>query len=286
MNLKALRNKMNSTKKTQQTTRAMKMVAASKLRKAQDNIVNARPYAYRLREVIQKISSHPELKHPFLEKPQKVEQVLVVVLTSDRGLCGGFNASVCKGMQGWLESHRSRYSRIDMICIGGKGESFFKRRGLVPLETITHMARSIRYEMAQEIAEKVLQFFVSGQYQEVHFVYNEFKSALSQKVCYEQLLPVMPAGWENVQGFSQDFIFEPSVEAILDLLLKKYFAIEVYRVMQESMASEHGARMSAMENATRNAGEVIDRLQLEYNKGRQAKITTELVEIVSGAQAL
>ena len=288
-NLKDLKGKIISTKKTQQTTKAMKMVSAAKLRRAQDNIVAARPYAKRLMSVIQRMATNPNVSHPYLNKENKTpENLLLVVLTSDRGLCGGFNSAINKYTDKFLKEKSSQYKNIDLFFVGKKGFEFFKKRGIEGKEKILDLARIISYSVAEDISEKILALYQAGVYDEVRIIYNEFKSAISQEVVDERLLSVEP-DTSLVEGdteFSSDFVFEPEIDEILDDLLEKHFAIQIYRCLQESVASEHGARMSAMENASNNAAEMIDALELEYNKLRQAKITTELIEITSGAEAL
>lgn len=291
-NTKDLRIKISSTVKTQQTTKAMKMVSAAKLRRAQNAITNARPYAQRLYGVIHRIAETHRVEHPLLAPAPKQGRVLLVVLTSDRGLCGGFNNNIIKYAWNWYKQNQSNYEQIDFFYIGRKGSDVLKKRGAQAVETITNLAHDIKYPLAAGVAERLWTYYLNGEYSEIRMVYNEFKSAISQKVVDEQLLPIvsgqaqteMPA--ENPGGFSKDFIFEPKPEMILDQLLMKHFAVQVYRAMQESLASEHGSRMAAMENATKNAGEMIRNLTLFYNKVRQAAITTELIEITSGAEAL
>ncbi|MGE3973098.1 MAG: ATP synthase F1 subunit gamma [Bdellovibrionales bacterium] len=288
-NTKDLRNRIASVKNTQQTTKAMKMVSAAKLRKAQHAIVNSRPYAYRLRSVISKIASSKNISHPFLIQKENPSSVLMIVLTSDRGLCGGFNSSVLKAADRYYKENKTKYSKVDVYCIGRRAGDFFRKRSVEPLEVVTNLVKDIRYGMAQALTARVLEWYGTGAYDEVQIVYNEFKSAIAQIVVKETLLPVAAevtaeqnVDTENTPGI----IFEPSPEVILDQLLEKHFAVQVYRCMQESIASEHGARMNAMENATKNAGEAIRNLTLTLNKIRQAAITTELIEITSGAEAL
>ena len=288
--LKDLRDKIASTQKTKQTTKAMKMVSAAKLRRAQENIVNARPYARKLLDVIQRMAMNTSVSHLFLKRdhvPNEKPKLLLVVVTSDRGLCGGFNNAICKYTENFLKEKKDNYEKIDFIFIGRKGASYFKRKGLISKKDILNLVRNINYQLAADISETILEAYSSQEYTQVRLIYNEFKSALAQDVVDEQILPVQRGDVKDTdQSFSGDFVFEPKIEDILDTLLKKHFAIQIYRCLQESVASEHGARMSAMENATKNAGEVISSLSLKYNKARQAKITTELIEITSGANAL
>jgi F-type H+-transporting ATPase subunit gamma len=283
-NLQDIRSKINSTKKTQQTTKAMKMVSAAKLRKAQERIVNARPYAYRINDVIQKLAKSKKLEHPLLGHPKEHGKVLLVVLTSDRGLCGAFNGSIIKYARQYYQREKNNHSKMDFLFIGKKGFDYFKKLGIKPVDVIQNLATDISYGMAADISEKLLQYYMEGEYSEIRLIYNEFQSAISQVVTDKVLVPIRHE--EGKENDTLDFIFEPAPELILDLLLTKHFAVQVYRSLQESVASEHGSRMSAMENATRNAGEMIKQMTLNYNKIRQAAITTELIEITSGAEAL
>ena len=285
--LKDIRMRIESTKNTQQITKAMKLVSAAKLRKAQHNITNMRPYAIGLKQVICNIAATQKVSHPLMTKKENVKNVLLVVLTSDRGLCGSFNSSIIKFADRYYADNKASYEKIDFIFIGKRGADFFARRKIKGVESITKLDKDISYSMAKEIAEKLIAHYEGGNYDEVRLVYNEFKSAISQKVVCETLLPVefVKSSFEGT-NFSPDMIFDPAPEKIIEELLKKNFNLQVYRAMSESVASEHGARMSAMENATNNAKEMINKLTLTYNKLRQEKITTELTEIVSGAESL
>lgn len=285
-NLKALRAKIVTTKKTQQTTRAMKMVSAAKLKRAQDSVVNARPYSDKLKSFIKKLAASPELKHPLLDEPTESGRVLLVVLTSDRGLCGGFNNNINKYAEKYVKDNKGRLEKLDIIFIGKKGADHFKKRGIIGIDNILNLSRTINFEMADDISVRLLDFYLKGEYTEVRMIYNEFKSAISQNVVDERILPVKLESETGDDYTARDFVFEPDAALILDNLLKKHFAVQIYRCLLESVASEHGARMSSMENATKNAGEMIRSLTLTYNKERQAKITTELIEITSGAEAL
>lgn len=295
--LKDIRSRISSTKSTQQITRAMKMVSAAKLRRAQNSIVSLRPYAHKILEVIHHLADSHQVEHPLLgaSAPSSAKpKCLVIAVTSDRGLCGGFNASVNKATLNYYTSHKLKFETLDFVIIGRKGADFLKRREIPVKETVLNLAREISYGMAEKIARQVMSYFIEGQYDQIHIIYNEFKSAISQKVVVEQLLPLVGRkefeGGTVDQGHSTnsagDFIFEPAPQLMIDELLKKHFAIQVFRCLSESIASEHGARMTAMENATSNAGEMIDTLTLTYNKLRQASITKELIEITSGAEAL
>lgn len=290
-NLKDIRSRIDSTKNTQSITRAMKMVSAAKLRRAQNNIVNLRPYAHRLLSVISNIAVTQRVQHPLLSPSPNPQKILVVVLTSDRGLCGGFNASINRFAYDFYKKNKDKYSQMDFLLVGRKAADFFKNRNLKPKDTILNLAREISYSMAAKVADQLIEAYSDGEYDAIYMIYNEFKSAIQQEVVCETLLPVdlssATLGAEDSEAkFSKDLIFEPAPEQIIDELLEKHFAVQVYRCMAESVAAEHGARMTAMENATKNAGEMIRNLTLTYNKLRQASITTELIEITSGAEAL
>ncbi len=289
--LKDIRLKIESTKNTQQITRAMKLTSAAKLRRAQNNITNMRPYALSLRQVIADIVVTQKVSHPLIEKRSEVKKVLLVVLTSDRGLCGGFNSNINRFADNYIRENKNKYEAMDVFFIGRKGHDFFARKGVLPKDYISKLDKDISFDLASTVADKLLKLYLSGQYDEIRLIYNEFKSAISQVVTCETLLPVSVEASSfteerNKAKFSNELIFEPSAESIIEDLLVKHFDLQVYRTMSESVAAEHGARMTAMENATNNAKTVINNLTLTYNKLRQEKITTELTEITSGAEAL
>lgn len=289
--LKDIRARIDSTKNTQQITKAMKMVSAAKLRRAQNNIVNMRPYANSLIKVIADIAATQRINHPLLTPPLAVKKVLMVVLSSDRGLCGGFNTNINKFVDQYIKKHSPNYEKMDFIFIGRRANDFFIRRNVKVVNAITKLDKDISHKLASEVADKLMEYYLEGHYDEIRLVYNEFKSAIQQIVTTETLLPVdlskqtFDKQKSNV-AFASDMIFEPKAEKIIDELLLKHFGIQVYRCMSESVAAEHGARMTAMENASNNAKQMIDSLTLTYNKLRQEKITTELIEITSGAEAL
>ncbi len=289
--LKDIRLRIESTKNTQQITKAMKLVSAAKLRKAQHNIVNMRPYALALRKVIADIADTQKISHPLMEPRAEVKKVLLVVLTSDRGLCGGFNANINKFADQYIKTNQSKYEKMELFFVGRRGHDFFVKRGFKAFDYITKLEKDISYVLASGIAKKLLKEYLEGGFDEIRIVYNEFKSAISQVVVCETLIPTSIDSSsfteeKNTSGFSKELLFEPNAEDMIEDLLKKHFELQVYRCMSESVASEHGARMSAMENATTNAKSVINSLTLTYNKLRQEKITTELTEITSGAEAL
>jgi F-type H+-transporting ATPase subunit gamma len=290
-NLKDIRTRIGSVKNTQQITRAMKMVSAAKLRRAQQNIVNLRPYAQRLLQVISDISVTHRVHHPLLSTSSSPKKVLMVVLTSDRGLCGGFNSNIGKFALNFYNKNKANFEKMDLFFIGTKGRDYFKFRGIISTDVMANLSKEVSFTLAAKVADRLMHDFAEGGYDSVYLIYNEFKSAISQQVVCETLLPVdvsksnLDKGGDQA-SFSVDMIFEPQPEEMIDDLLKRHFATQVYRCMCESVAAEHGARMTSMENATKNAGEMISKLTLSYNKMRQASITTELTEITSGAEAL
>lgn len=283
-NLKDIRSRIQSVKNTQQITKAMKMVSAAKLRRAQDNITNCRPYAYKILDLIRDIAGTDQLSHPLLQKKENPKRILYVILTSDRGLCGGFNNNLARWAYKKSVQAKQQFEHVDLYFIGKKAAVFFKTKGLSSIGVMENLAKDISYDLANSVSEDLLNKFTEGHYDEIHMVYNEFKSAISQEVTSEMLLPLIVEKKET--NDLTEFKFEPSAAEMVDTLLKKHFSVQVYRAMSESVAAEHAARMTAMENATKNAGEMIYKLTLTYNKVRQANITTELIEITSGAEAL
>lgn len=289
--LRDLRARIESTKNTQQITKAMKLVSASKLRKAQHNIINMRPYALELRKLIADLAVTHKVHHPLMEQKHDVKKVLLVVLTSDRGLCGAFNSNINKFADNYYKNNSANHDKIDFLFIGKRGADFFARKNIKSIETIYKLDKDISYSLAAGVAEKLMNHYLTGEYDEIRLVYNEFKSAISQHVVCETILPVNIEvssfkAETNKSNFAVDMIFEPAPEKIIEHLITKHFDLQVYRCMSESVASEHGARMNAMENATNNAKDMLNNMTLTYNKLRQEKITTELTEIVSGAEAL
>ncbi|OFZ16660.1 MAG: ATP synthase F1 subunit gamma [Bdellovibrionales bacterium RBG_16_40_8] len=292
--LRDMRARIQSVKNTQQITRAMKMVSAAKLRRAQEQIVSMRPYAQRLLQIISDVALTQRMEHPlFMNNNEAVsKKALFIVMTSDRGLCGGFNSSVCRFTENFINENRSKYEKMDFIFIGKKGADYFRRRKVQAKRVMLNLAREISYVMAEDLAQTCMTEFSTGDYDEVKLIYNEFKSVISQKLTVEKLLPIdLSKGALADAGdvkfpFSKDLIFEPSPREIIDELLVQHFAMQVYRGLSESVAAEHAARMTAMENATKNAKEMISKMTLVYNKVRQASITKELIEICSGAEAV
>lgn len=283
---KDLRKRISTVKNTQQITKAMKMVSAAKLRRAQDNIYALRPYAHEVNGVIASLAraGGTDFTHPLLTPRDETEHtsVLVVVVTSDRGLCGAFNANVIKAAQRYVRTHAHKYKKFDLAFIGKKGYEFFKNKR--PGKYYANFFTGLKFTKSQVLAQELIQAHLNGEYDEIKFIYNEFKSAISQKVNVETFLPIRAP--EEAAGVETTLtIYEPAATEILETLLPKHFAVQAHRVLLESLASEHGARMAAMESATKNAGEMIKKITLLYNKTRQAGITKELLEIVSGTEA-
>ncbi len=285
-NLRDIKRRIRSVKNTQQITKAMKLVAASKLRKAQQAILVARPYAIKIMHVLNHLTARCNLDlHPLLEN-REGNKVLYLVITSDKGLCGGFNGSVLRRAMREVEANRGK--DISFVIAGKKGKEFFRVRPQKILHEYLDWTRDFDYMKADEIADLLAGMFAEKAVDRVYVVYNEFKSVMQQDVVVEQLLPVVPEEMEvgREAGHVVDYIYEPDEETIMEDLVKRYMTVQVYRAFLESSASEHGARMTAMDSATRNAGDMIGGLSLTYNKARQAYITKELIEIVNGAEAL
>jgi F-type H+-transporting ATPase subunit gamma len=286
--LRDIRNRIGSVKSTRQITKAMKMVSAAKLRRAQDAILKTRPYAQLLEQTLGRIAARAAadevVAHPLLA-PRAQRTAEVVVITSDRGLAGGFNSNIARRTQRFLVENADRYERVQLATIGRKGRDFFRARRLEVRKDFTGVHANLAYEKAEAIAVEYTERYLSGEVDAVFLAYNEFKSAISQKPVVFQLLPIETPP-DTGEGASIDFKYEPSRAALLRELLPRHVAMQVWRALLESAASEHGARMSAMESATKNAEEMIASLTLQYNRARQAYVTKELMEIVSGAEAL
>ncbi|MBP2669121.1 MAG: synthase gamma subunit [Deltaproteobacteria bacterium] len=283
-NLRAIRKRIGSVKSTQQITRAMKMVSAAKLRRAQDAITAARPYARKMREVVGAVAGRAGADaHPLLaaREPRKLALLLV---TSDRGLCGSFNSGLTRAAYRYIQDHRDRYEEIALFVVGRKGRDFFRRREIPIRKEYIGVLGAVSRHHAETIGNDLVEGFLAEEFDEVRIVFNEFRSAISQTTRFEKLFPVE---LESAAGASDvDYLYEPGRKEILASLLPKYVETQVFRVLLESVAGEHGARMTAMDSATNNSVEMIARLTLQMNRARQASITTELTEIVSGAEAL
>jgi len=287
--LKEIRKRIGSVKSTKQITKAMKMVAAAKFRKAQTRIIELRPYADKMHAVLSGLAGTVETGHPLLEvRPRK--KVEVMVLTSDKGLCGAFNTNIMKASIKLIREIKSEGIEVSVSVIGKKGADLFRRRSQAVRRSWTGISGRISYMNAKEIAVDIIDNYTGELFDEVVLVYNEFKSALVQKVSVVRLLPLAAVAGHTeqpeVQDEAHDFLYEPSQQAIFDNLLPKNLEIQVFSALLESQASEEAARMTSMENATKAADDMISGLTLQYNKARQASITKELMDIVGGVEAL
>jgi F-type H+-transporting ATPase subunit gamma len=286
---KDLKRRIASVKSTQQITKAMKMVAAARLRRAQEAIIRARPFAGAIRQTVQNLIRKEEARehHPLLAT-REVKKVNVILLSSDRGLCGSFNSGLLKKAELMYRAEAPKYEKFQFITIGKKGNEYLGHRKIPVLEYHPEFQKGLTYAKVQAICNDMIESYLKGECDEIRVIYSEFRSAISQIPTSITLLPISPAEESSEQpaGAVIDFIYEPGRTEILAELLPRYFKAKVYRALLENAASEHGARMAAMDNATKNAGEMIQKLTLEFNKVRQAGITKELLEIVSGAEAL
>jgi F-type H+-transporting ATPase subunit gamma len=283
--LKSIRKRIGSVKNTAKITKAMKMVAAARLRKAQTAIETLRPYAFKTRDIIAQLAARADFSdHPLLEQrpPKKVE---LLILTSDRGLCGAFNSNINRAAERYIRINEPGHETIELDIVGKKGVEYFKRRDVSVNTVFKDILTDPNQEKASEIAEHAIRRFTEEGLDALYVVYNEFKSAITQKVVVEQLLPIVPAPLDEGK-YLPEYIYEPGKREILDAVIPGHVTVQVYRMLLESVASEMGARMSAMDSATKNAGELIGKLTLQYNRARQAAITRELIEIISGMEAL
>jgi len=278
--LKAIRKRIVSVRNTQQITKAMKMVAAAKLRRAQEAVVQSRAYAEKLSGVVAGLASESSLReHPLVRERNPQGRVMLIVLTSDRGLCGGFNTNLLRQAEKFLKiPERSTVLGL----VGRKGHDFYKRR---PIEIVEHVTTTgtAPIELAREVVARVVARFMNEEVDAIYFLFSRFRSAISQVPTVERLLPIeAPAANDE----PREYVFEPTREEVIEDILPRYVEVKVFQAVLESIASEHGARMTAMESASKNASEMIERLTLEMNRARQATITKELMEIVGGAEAL
>ena len=289
-NLKEVRSRIQSVSSTQQITKAMKMVAAAKLRRAQDNIIRMRPYAQRLNTILANLTRNVD--DDIVSEygvAREVRKVLVIAITSDRGLAGAFNSNVFKGVNALIAERYASLpaASISVMAIGKKAHDYYTRKGNT-VGNYTHVFAKLSFETVREAAEVAMDGFRAGTYDEVVMVYNEFRNVATQIIRTEQLLPLVEteASVTATPTANVDYLFEPSKEEIVQTLIPQSIKIQLYKAVLESNASEHGARMTAMDKATDNAGELLKALKLTYNRTRQAAITTEILEIVGGAEAL
>ncbi len=283
-NLKDIRKRISSVKSTQQITKAMKMVAASKLKKAQDGVVQARPYAAKMSDVLASLVVRVKPgKHPLLERRDE-KKIELLVITSDRGLCGGFNTNVTKAADNFLQEKQGVCEDVVMSVIGRKARDYYRRRNW-EFKNQELNPGSTSFSQAEVIARPVIDRYVEGEIDAVYVAYTEFKSAMTQNIVVKRLLPLEPKVLAEDE-VPVEYLYEPSEDALLADIIPRYIYTQMFSMMLESIASEHGSRMTAMDSATNNATEMTAKLTLLYNRARQAAITTELMEIVSGAEAL
>lgn len=303
--LRDIRNRIGSVQNTQQVTRAMKMVAAAKLRKAQERIFRTRPYAYKIGELITRLKEHVDPgAHPLFARREETKAVLLVVVTADRGLAGGFNSNIIKLAEQTIRERFAEYhasGNLYLMCVGRKGHDHFRNRGYTLVGDFRGAFDNVGFTTAEAIIDAAVAGFESGKWDEAWLAYNEFKNTISQNRIVEPLLPIpaeqfLTPVMEDAMGndvplktagpSAVDFLFEPDASRILEALVPRYLKYEVWRALLESNASEQGARMVAMDSATNNAGDLLKELKLKYNRARQDAITKELIEITSGADAL
>jgi len=298
---KEIRNRISSVKSTQKITRAMKMVAGARLNRAQSQIQAMRPYAIETARVLHSVigstlsaaqdEQEAELPHPLLARREE-KRVLYLVLTSDRGLCGAFNSSVLRRTEGLWKAAEAAGKEVQIHVVGRKGRDYLKRRNAPVAEVLAGVWDNLGIEQARRVARGILKPFATGQVDAIYLVYNEFKSAMTQHVVSQPLFPLAGRAVEGESRESEpyeapiDYVFEPDKASLLSVLVPMYIEVTVLRALRESMASELGARMTAMDSATKNARDMIGTLTLQYNRARQAAITTELMEIIGGAEAL
>ena len=291
--LKEVRERIGSVQNTMQITSAMKMVSAAKLRRAQDAITGMRPYAEKLQDILNNISRTSDSSEGIFSKERKVETALVVVITSNRGLCGGFNNNSIKEANSAILKHRSNGSNVVVLPLGKKAFEALRRNGETFAEGFGDASLTVfdnlNFETASQIVQKILDGFISNQWDSVEITYSKFKNAAVQIPTKENFLPILDTTFEtkeDTSSASSDYIFEPNSTEIVQNILPSALKAQLYKALLDSNAAEHGARMTAMHSATENAGDLLQELRISYNKARQASITTEILEIVAGSEAL
>ncbi len=282
--LKDIKKRIGSLKNTGQITKAMKMVSAAKLRRAQEAITSARPYAEKMQEVLSSLASGADATANPLLEVRESKKAGVILFTSGRGLCGGFNSNLIKEAEKFIAAELPG-KEVIMSFYGKKGQEYFKRRGVDAVGSYKLEAGQESYDVATDISADLIKAYEEGEIDEVYLVYGKFQSAMTQIPSVERLLPIVPEESTDMAE-AVDFLFEPDADAILADLLPKYVTSQVYKSVLETAASEHGARMAAMDSASKNASEMIDKLTVQYNRARQATITTELMDIINGAEAV
>lgn len=285
--LRDIQNKIVGVKKTKQITKAMNMVASAKLRGAQNRIERFRPYADKFHDILIDLASRADASvHPLLEKREEIQNIGIVLVTSDKGLCGSFNANLCNAASRLAKQKEAEGKTVKFICIGKKGRDFIRKTKYEIVSQYAENMTNFDFQLASETGNFVIDGYLSGQFDEVHIVFGKFVSIAKQEATASQILPAETAEAEAPTGATSEYIFEPSVEGLLAELLPRYVKVQMYRGLLDTSASEHAARMSAMDNATKNCDEMVGSLTLVYNKARQASITTQLMDIVGGAEAL
>lgn len=291
-NLRDIRNRITSVNNTQQITKAMKMVAAAKLRKAQNRMKSTRPFANKMREIVARLVSVNSSKHLLLRNPEEVNRVAIIIVGSDKGLCGGFNNNLFKVVESTLQNEYSSFIKngtLDLITIGKKAGAYFSKRKYNVIDRHPGFFDDLQYDHTSEIMHRAITEFTEEKYDRVLIAYNEFKTVIAQNRIVEQVLPINPKELLETASETEataEYLYEPDPDSILEKLLPVYLVMQLWKAVLDSNAAEQGARMAAMDNATENAKELLQELKLKYNQARQSAITTEISEIVSGAQAL
>jgi len=283
-NLRDLRKRISTVKSTKQITKAMKMVSASKLRRSQDSLLQTRPYAYKVIGILNNLKERMDvLDHPLLRK-REIKKTRILVVSSDRGLCGAYNSNIIKKAESYFREAELNEENSVFDFAGKKAYEYFKKR-YKNISDNYRMEANPTYDYAVYVADRLMANYMEGDFDSLVVIYNEFKSAMTQKIVVERMFPIMPPEYSE-ELITDQYLYEPNKEKIIAEMLPKYVRIEIFRILLESVASEHGARMTAMDNATRNSDEMMKKLSLTYNRRRQAAITTELSEIVGGKEAL
>ena len=284
--IKKIQNRIQSIRNTSQIMRAMKMISTVKLKKAQERTLHLRAYADGILSTMADVALSQRVTHPLLDIKKEDKKPLLTVLSSDRGLCGSFNSNICKKAESFLKENKNH----DLFLIGKKAAQYFRFRKIEPIETISGLDREVSFSLAARVSQFLLNSFLKGGYDSIRLVYQTFHSAMVQKVKVESFLPIdlSKASLQEKKdsAFSLDLIFEVEPRELVEDLIQRHFTVQIYRAMCESLASEHAARMCAMESAVKNANEMLDHLTLTFNKMRQSSITTELIEVTSGAEAM
>ena len=282
--LRDLKKRISTVKNTRQITKAMKMVSASKLRKSQDALLAMRPYAYKITYILDSLKKRMEvLEHPLLKR-REIKKIRLLVVSSDRGLCGSYNSNIIKAAETYIREAGLDETNSVIDFVGKKAYEYFKKK-YKNIGDNYRVEQTLQHTEVSYISDRMIENYIEGDFDSLVVIYNEFKSAMTQKIVVERLFPIVPPEYDETLS-SDDFIYEPNKAEILNELLPKYVKVEVFRIILESLASEHGARMTAMENATRNSEDMMKRITLYYNRQRQAAITKELSEIVGWKEAL